>query len=124
MAESRKRFTVPAILEGVNALKDKGLSLRFHTQELSPEEKVMILDSCHQIGWLLWDEEPLTEADLPEESVDIEGFKKKTPSQRLRARMFIYHKERYGLEGFDSWYEKELERFGDLYLKKLNELDK
>ena len=122
--ENRKRFTVPAILEGVNALKDKGLSLRFHTSELTAEEKVMIMDSCHNVGWLLWDEEPMTEADIPEESVDIEGFKKKTPSQKLRARMFVYHKEKYGLEGFDQWYENEFEKIGDVYLKKLNQIDK
>lgn len=44
----------PAILEGVSTLKDGSLSVRFHTQEMSPEQKILFMEYLQRFGWLLF----------------------------------------------------------------------
>lgn len=45
---------MPAVLEGVSTLKDGGVSLRFHTQELTAEEKANMFSWADRFGWLLF----------------------------------------------------------------------
>lgn len=52
--EKLKAFQVPSTLEGVSLLKDGGVSLRFHTNELSAEEKTELSKYFQQFGWLLF----------------------------------------------------------------------
>lgn len=110
--QSRKIFTIPAQLDGVSPLKDGGVSLRFHTQEVSPQEKVTLMESYQQYGHLLWAEDKIQKEFIPEEDTDIEGRKVKKPSVRLRAVLYLLAKQK----GFttkteiDKYYEQQMER--------------
>ena len=53
--------------------------------------------------------------------LEIDRDLTKTPSQRLRSRLFVYYKETKKTEkGFNSWYADALDQIGNSYLEKLN----
>lgn len=101
-----KTFKTPASLEGVSTLKDGSLSLRFYTQELSAEQKTEILNTAQSFGWLVFSESENT--DIPEEEVrrDIGG---KTPSQRLRAVLFVLYQQSGQIDiTFEQFYAQKM----------------
>lgn len=109
-----------AQIDGVVAKKDRTLSVKIGTQELTPEETAKIFDHMgHQI-WIAMAETALTREDLDMPEI-VDELDKKSPSQRLRDRMAVYYKESHkNFEGFDDWYKKTLESLGQKYLDKLN----
>lgn len=98
---------VPAVLDGVSPLKDGGMSLRFHTQELKPEEKLILMNKYQGFGWLAFADYP--EVELPQESPTREAGQK-TPSQRLRASLYKVWENRYADIPFNVWYEQQMEK--------------
>ena len=99
-------FQTPAILEGCSPLKDGGMSLRFHTQEITAQEKLKLLNFYQSFGYLLFKENSFIDADIPKEDASDET---KKPSQRLRAVIYIFWKQ-HGMEGeFDQFYNKKME---------------
>lgn len=115
-----KVFQVPAIVDGVSPLKDGGMSIRYHTQEVNSEMKMLLIE-CHQkFGWLQFSEQPIT--DAPSETI-VRDKDAKTPSQRLRGRMFVYYTKMIDTDpaGFDDWYARKLEAIGNQYLERINE---
>lgn len=104
-----KNFQVPATLEGVSLLKDGGCSLRFHTNELTPEEKTVISTYYQQFGWLLFSDQEHDEKDLELEAIrkDVGG---KTPSQRLRGVLYILYQQSGRLDlTFEQFYAQKME---------------
>jgi hypothetical protein len=101
-------FTIPAILEGVSPLKDGGLSLRFHTNEVNDsKQKVKVMNFYGAFGWLAFSDNTIT--SLPTESPNREAGAK-THSQRLRASLFVLWKTRYSDVPFDAWYDQQMEK--------------
>jgi len=109
-----------ALIDGVNSKKDKTISIKLGTQELSPEHMAKIFEhQGHQI-WVAMAEHELKDTDLEVPEV-VEDLEKKTPSQRLRDRMAVYYKETKGnFEGFNEWYKTAIDKIGQGYLNKLN----
>jgi hypothetical protein len=108
-----KTFQVPATLEGVSLLKDGGVSLRYHTNELPPEEKTVISEYYQKFGWLLFSEQEHSEKELELEEIrkDIGG---KTPSQRLRSVLYILHQQSGRLDlTFEQFYAEKMNRIID-----------
>lgn len=60
---TNKIFQVPAILNSIRFLKDKGLGLSFVTNELTNEEKLVISNFYGEFGYLLFKENEFTDAD-------------------------------------------------------------
>ena len=111
-----KTFQSPAILEGVNPLKDGGMSLRFHTQEMTAQEKLQLLNFYQSFGYILFKENSFTDSDIPKEDASDET---KKPSQRLRAVIFIMWKQQ-GMKGeFDQFYNKKMEYIISEFKKRL-----
>ena len=114
---------VPATIEKIITMKDKSLRLFIDTQELTSEDKGRIMAMHEQIGVFVFvpQEKQLKSedlGDLPEFKIDKD---EKSPSQQLRARMFVFYKEKNQTkEGFFQWYSSQLETFGQRYLDKLN----
>jgi len=110
-------FQIEAILTGISTKADRGLSLRFATQEMSPEASHAAMGYCHEFGWLLFAPNELTEVDIP--TCDAED-KKKTPSKRLRAVLFKLHLQEGGKpEEFDVFYRRKMETIIEHFKKVL-----
>lgn len=109
-------------IDKVSANNDRTLSLKIETQELNAQEGSRVLELMQKQIYVAMAEIPLQEADLevPEASPEFRGDK--TPSQRLRGRLYCYYKDIHGKdEGFIGWYEKTLDTIGQRYLEKLND---
>lgn len=108
-------------IEQVKANKDRTLTVKLETQELAPEDTARIFALMERQIWCALAEVDIKaeDLDIPESVPEFKGDK--TPSQRLRSRMFVYYKETHGnTEGFKNWYENALEKLGGQYLDKLN----
>jgi hypothetical protein len=104
-----KTFQCPATLTGISTKVDGGLSLRFVTKELTPEETLTALEFRNTYGWVLFREDEFKPEDVPQK--DAEGDETKTPSQRLRAVFFVYWKQKKQPKtDFQTYYRLEMEK--------------
>lgn len=105
-----KTFQIPAVLEGITALKDGGLSIRFHTQEASDRDKLVAMSFFQKFGWMLFSEQEHAESvELDEIRKDVGG---KTPSQRLRSVLYVeYQQSGKNDLTFEQYYGKRMEQF-------------
>lgn len=94
------------------------MSLRFSTQELSVEDKVKAGEFVNQYGWLLFSANEHAENDLPDENAPEIGFK--TPSQRLRAVLYILWKQQ-GLGEYNHFYLKKMEEIIEHFKTKIDQ---
>lgn len=105
-----KTFQIPAILEGITALKDGGLSIRFHTNEASDDDKLATMKFFQCFGWLLFSEEEQDADTLILEQVRKETGGK-TPAQRLRATIFVaYQQSGHNDLTFEQFYARRMEQ--------------
>ena len=104
-----KTFKVPATLEGVSTLKDGGLSISFHTQELGSEDKTKAFEFQQAFGWLLFQEQ-----DYRQDELDLDEIRKdtggKSPSQRMRSVLFILYKESGQSVPFETFYANYMDK--------------
>ena len=105
------KFQVEAILEGVTPLKDGGVSLRFHTNEVTKDQKVMLMEYYQTFGWLLFGANEHQESDMPKEMAKRDSGQ--SPSQRLRAVLFVLWKQLGGTGEFEAFYSQKMEQFID-----------
>ena len=114
---------VPAIISSVRTLVDGGLSLGITTQELMPKDAVELFKLKGKLGFMVFKETKVLEEDVVDLPDEVKGFKgEKSPSQRLRGRMFVYYKGKHGTtKGFNTWYVDALNEIGDKYLAKMND---
>lgn len=105
-----KTFQIPAILEGITALKDGGLSIRFHTNEASDEDKLIAMKFFQKFGWMIFSEQEQDEKTLILEDIrrDTGG---KSPSQRLRATIFVAYQQSGKTDiTFEEFYARRMEQ--------------
>lgn len=108
-----------AQIDSAKANNDRTLSLKLDTQELSPDDTSQIFEMFQKQIWCALAETAITKEDLniPE---NIDPLDQKSPSQRLRDRMFVYWKAKYPTEkDFDSFYKKQLDDYGQKYLERI-----
>ena len=99
-------FQAPAILTSVSFTKDRGLSLGFRTNELTDEEKVIAASYHGKFGYVLFRENQFKEEDIPDTDATDET---KSPSQRLRAALFVMWKQRGSKGDFEVFYRQQME---------------
>ena len=104
---SKNIFTAPAILTRIAYLKDGGLSLGFATNELSDADKVIASKFHQKFGHLMFAENQFTDEDVPKLDATDNN---KTPSQRLRAVLFIYWKQLGEPGNFEFFYRQQIEK--------------
>ena len=113
------KIQIPATLEGISTLKDGSLSLRFHTQELSNTDKVTAMEFVQEFGWLLFAAQPHSEDEQLEQiRKDVGG---KTPSQRLRAVLYIKYVQSKSQKSFESYYAHQMEQIIDQVKSRLDQ---
>lgn len=108
-----------AQIESAKANNDRTLSLKVDTQELSSKDTAQIFSMFQKQVWI-----GIAETEISKEQLNVpevvNEMDKKSPSQRLRDRMYVYFKEKK-IEGiFDEWYIKSLDKMGQNYLDKLS----
>lgn len=111
-----KALTCPVILTGAATRSDGSLSLRFSTPELSPDEKVAFMEIQNTNLKLLL--QPVD--NEPAELKEVKGqFDTKTPSQRLRAVLFILWRQADGTGDFEDFYRRRIEDIINSVKRKL-----
>ena len=115
-----RRFQVPATIEGIGTLKDGGLSIRLHSQELSGEDTLLLLGYKNSFGYMLFQEQGFKD----DEDLKLEAIRKdtqgKSPSQRMRAVIYKLW-EQGGRQGsFDTYYGEYMEKILNQVKEKLD----
>lgn len=121
MSENLKRFQIPAVLEGVSTLKDGGVSMRFHTNELNSDAKALAFDYQGEFGWLLFQQNEHSD----ESTKDLEAVRRdtggKSPSQRLRSVLYkLYLQRGDSSKTFEQYYAEQMERMINAAKERLN----
>lgn len=114
-------FQTPAIVQSIRTLVDGGCKLDIVTRELLPNEMTELFSLKNCEGWLLFKSDPINLneiKEIPEEP--LEKFQKKSPSQRLHDRLFVYYKATHqDTKKFNDFYINVLESLGQQYLDKI-----
>lgn len=101
------RFTLPATVGAIRMKADRSVSVQVHTTtEVSDAEFGIIHQAFQRVGWFLFSETNLGDADVPKEDIDRDI---KSQAQLIRNRVFRLHKlrEEAGQDSdFDALYRQ------------------
>lgn len=101
---------LPATIENISTRVDKTLKIIISTQETTSEQSSKLFSLHQKFGWFLFDENDIKEKDVPLEPAP-EFKTDKSPSQRLRAVLYVYWEENTKKnENFDDFYKKWIEK--------------
>ena len=113
-----------AILDGYQRRKDKSVSVRFVTQELTTNE-VADIDRCLDTFGVLYyrgTEHVNTEEIAELDNIELDLYDQpKTQSQRLRNVMYKVFLEQGGQGDFKDYYKAETEKIIQHYKNKLDQ---
>ncbi len=86
------------------------MTVRFVTQELDEAQKVLLMGYYQKFGWLLFSEQEHDDSlELAEIRRDTGG---KTPSQRLRAVIYVEYQQSGRTDlTFEQYYSQKMEKF-------------
>lgn len=103
-----KSIQLPGSIDGASTRKDGSMGLRVSTQELTPKQKVMLMEYVGKFGWFLFkpSETAFTDEELPVDDPE----EPRTLSQRLRAVIFLYGRDVKGIPADDKDRTKEFYR--------------
>lgn len=100
---------IPVIFSKLQTLADKSVKLEFGTREFRGSEVATLLDYRDQEGWLMFAPNPIQEY-TPDEEADSGLGEGKSPSQRLRAVLYIRWQQTKPTDTFEEYYRVQLER--------------
>lgn len=103
--------SIPATITKITTMADKSIRLFVDTQELDSETKNRVFEMYDKLGYFFFAEEQIRKIDtskLPEITLD-EG--EKSPSQRLRAAIFVFHEQQKIKEPFEVYYRRVMDKF-------------
>ena len=112
------------MLDGYSRRKDRSVSIRFHTQELTSADIMEIDAMCDSFGILYFRSgEKANRDELAEiDKVDLTDFdNNKSQSQRLRAVLYKLHQLTESPMDFRDFYLQETEKIINHYKSKLDE---
>jgi len=113
---------IPCTIEGFRTLKDGSVKLDISTQELSGDDFKVLSQYRNRFGFMLFKEAEFSQEDIADVPDVVPEFKSdKTPSERLRAVLFVMH-EQMGKDkkDFPAWYQGKMEEIIDHYKAKLD----
>jgi len=111
---------IETIIKKVSTLVDGGLKIEVLTQELKPEDTTKLFQLKGKSGFAVFKPARITEEDIIKLPEEIREFKSdKTPSQRLRAVIYLNWKQTSQKETFDTYYRKQVNYFIEKYKEKL-----
>lgn len=118
-----KTVQCSAQIDKISSRKDRTLSVLLNTQEMSPEETAQLFDFQGLQIWVAFAETAMTYNDITVPDVMISHDDTKSPSERLRAVMYIYYKQNESKinKPFDTYYREIMEKYIDSIKSKLTE---
>lgn len=120
----RDKLIFASVLDGYARRKDRSVSLRFHTQELTSADIMDIDAMCDSYGYLYFrpgekaNREEMKELDQVE-MPDLSS--PKSQSKRLRSVLYLLHKKDGGDMTFQDYYVQKTERIINHYKEMLDE---
>ena len=114
-----KTIQIPATLEGVATLKDGGVTVRLHTQELTANEKAVVFDYQGKFGHFLFKESEFTQDDIKELTDIRKDTGGKSPSQRLRSSLYVLYTQTDTADSFEQFYAHKMEGIIDQVKERL-----
>jgi hypothetical protein len=117
MQKTEVPFQIEAALSSYKSVAAGGVRLTFDTQLLTADHTAAMLRLYQKTGWLLFAVDMMEFTDVPAQPV--EG-KTKTPSQRLRAVLFVRWQQLGSKGDFEDYYKKSIEYFIDQIKEKLD----
>lgn len=120
----RGKLTLAAVLDGYSRRKDRSVSIRFHTQELTSQGVMEIDSMCDSFGILYFRAaEKLNADELAElDKVDLTDFDNpKSQSQRLRAVLYKLHQKEGGEMQFRDYYQQQTEKIINHFKQRIDE---
>ena len=118
------KVTYAATLDGYQRRKDKSVSLRFVTQELTTAEVAKIDSLLDTFGVLYYRGEETMNKDEVEEldAIELDLYDEpKTQSQRLRNVLYRVHQQQNIDQDWKEFYKVETERIIQHYKNKLEQ---
>lgn len=103
---SQEIIKVGAILDGVKTLSDGTLKVSFALSEIPTECAASIIKLHRSFGWLLFS--PSQELEAPSEP-PAEFRNDRSPSQRLRAVIYVWHQQSKSDIPFEQFYCDKIE---------------
>lgn len=120
----REKLTLAAILDGYSRRKDRSVSIRFHTQELTSADIMEIDAMCDSFGILYFrrGEKANTDELAQLDKVDLDEYDQpKTQSQRLRSVLYLLHQREAKDMDFRDYYHQQTEKIINHYKQRLDE---
>lgn len=113
------KFQIAGQIDNVNAKKDRTLSIKFGTQELSAEYSSYLLSLMGSVVWLGISETVIETLNVPDVVPDMKG--EKSPSQRLKAIIYkIWELKTDQKETFPRYYESYMFKLCESLKTKLD----
>lgn len=106
-----------AIITSLSSKKDGSLGLRVETPELSPDQKVAFMDLQGINLEAYFKPTDFEVGELHEVKTEIDS---KTPSQRLRAVIFLLWRQENEPNSFDEYYRLKMEKIIEHLKAKLD----
>lgn len=106
-------FTAQSVISGIRTLADRTIRLTVDCQEMPAESEAELFKLRNNPGWFAFKESQIEAIELPRETVE---FNQKSPSERLRNVIFVYHQKRGGKpEDFELFRTQQMERIIQQY---------
>lgn len=114
-AQTSSLIQVPAQTVDFKPKADRSFKLVFETRELSGDDVKLLVDTFQGEGWLVFkpNSQGVLQGEIPEEAAEA-GMK--SPSLRLRNRLYVLYKQKDIKVDFESFYRTYIER-------KIEEID-
>jgi len=116
-SETSDLIQVPAQIIGLNPRQDRSWVIKAETRELSGDQVKILADHFQGEGWLVYSPNEISMKDIPKENAESGA---KSPSQRLRDRIYILYKEKDIKVDFESFYRTMIERFIEQVQEKID----
>lgn len=118
------KILTTAILDGYQRRKDRSVTLRFVTQELTSSEVMNIDSTLDQFGVIYFRGQEKMNSDEIEEldAIDLDVYNEpKSQSQRLRNVLFVIWKQEGEQGDFKKYYKQKTEEIIQHFKNKLED---
>ncbi len=114
----KELLQIQSVIDKVQTMVDGGLKITIQTNEMNPKDSALLFGLKGKAGWMVFKPTRVEDEDivnLPEETTEFK--KDKTPSQRLRAVLYILWEQGKKDVDFDTYYKKRM----NLLIEKFKE---
>lgn len=111
-------INIPSVVTKITTMADRSIRLLVDTQELTPEAKASVFELHEKYGYFSFVEQPLEELPEVPEYNPIEK-NDKTPSERLRAVLYVLWEKQGSRGDSDAFYRQHMEKFINMVKERL-----